>query len=51
MTAKLGKVEIYNKGSPSIKSFDTLSTQLIDQEIYFNFHETYGYQTRQTGGF
>ena len=30
MTAKLGKVEIYNKGPPSIKSFDALSTSSND---------------------
>ena len=30
MTAKLGKVEIYNKGPPSIKSFDALSTWSSD---------------------
>ena len=31
MTAKLGKVEIYNKGPPSIKSFDALNTGSSDQ--------------------
>ena len=31
MTAKLGKLEIYNKESPFIWSFDGLSTLLIDQ--------------------
>ena len=30
MTAKLGKIEIYNKGPPSIKSFDALSTWSSD---------------------
>ena len=30
MTAKLRKVEIYNKGAPSIKSFDALSTWSSD---------------------
>ena len=30
MTAKLGKVEIYNKGAPSIKFFDALTTLSID---------------------
>ena len=30
MTAKLGKVEIYNKGPPSIKSFDALTTSSSD---------------------
>ena len=30
MTAKLGKVEIYNKGSPSMKSFEALSSRSSD---------------------
>ena len=30
VTAKLGKVEIYNKGPPSIRSFDALSTWSSD---------------------
>ena len=30
MTAKLGKVEIYNKGPPSLKSFDALITWSSD---------------------
>ena len=30
MTAKLGKVDIYNKGPPSIKSFDVLNTWSSD---------------------
>ena len=30
MTAKLGEVETYDKGPPSIKSFDTLSTWSSD---------------------
>ena len=30
-TAKLGKVEIYNKGPPSIKSSDALNTRSNDQ--------------------
>ena len=40
MTAKLGKVEIYNKGPPSIKSFDALSTwssdHVTDKERYIS---------------
>ena len=31
INAKLGKVEIYNKGPPSIKSFDALNTGSSDQ--------------------
>ena len=30
MTAKLGQVEVYSKGPPSIKSSDTLSTRSIN---------------------
>ena len=37
MTAKLGKVEIYNKGRPSIKSFDTLNTWSSDHVTDKNF--------------
>ena len=40
MTAKLGKVEISNKGPPSIKSFDALSTwssdHVTDKERYIS---------------
>ena len=32
MTTKLKKVEIYNKGPPSIKSFDALGTWSSDHE-------------------
>ena len=39
MTAKLGKVEIYNKGPPSIRSFDVSSTwssdHVTDKNVIF----------------
>ena len=47
MAAKLRKVEIYNKGAPSIKSFDALSTGSSDhvtekKTLYLYFRESYG---------
>ena len=43
MTAKLGKVEIYNKGQPSIKSFDALikwsSDHVTDKKRYISTSE------------
>ena len=54
MTAKLGKVEIYGKGLPVIKSSDVLSTWSSDHvadKKRFNFHKTYSYQTWQRNGF